>query len=55
MTAVKVILAPEERGGLVQPCRIERGPILGQAIDFLVDVRLCEPAYRVSAELMLHA
>lgn len=40
MTTVNVILAAEQRGGLVEQGRRNGRKITGQAVDLLVDVRL---------------
>ncbi|KGW89929.1 hypothetical protein Y034_1180 [Burkholderia pseudomallei MSHR449] len=52
MAAVLVILAPEQRRRFVQPRRVQRAQILGQAIDLLIDVRPHELEHAVGLELV---
>jgi len=50
---IEVILAPEQRGRLIEPCRLQRAEIFRQAVDFLMNVWVDQVENRPWCKLML--
>lgn len=53
MRAIEVMLAPEERGGFVQPYAIQCRQVLWQAVDFLIDIVFHQVNHVVELELLV--
>lgn len=54
MTAVLVVATAKQRGGVIQPCRVQRREVFRQAVDFLIDIRLQQVADTARRKLMIH-